>query len=179
MPINALFELVFFYSSRKAMKDGMNSLVYECSKDNFKNSELWPTVRARVFNYHKGHCLLTVSVLLSTAWILLSFAWRTVVTPPKTTHFLLCFIFLTNILFKQLCFKKRILDFNFYTHSSHCSIHSNCDAPVVIQIASLKPTSKQITENLVRYEFTKSLISQRLFLDIINYEISTCISKMQ
>ena len=91
---------------------------------------------------------------------------------------------------------------NFSKNSSHCSIHTSCVAPVLIQIAPFNPTcekimlslnkesclwpnawycgTKLITEHLVRYQFSQSFlltIPKRIWdIIIINYEISICIS---
>ena len=122
-----------------------------------------------------------------------------VLTLPKTTLFwVFSFFALLHILEK--------CPVNFSKNSSHCSIHTSCVTPVLIQIATFNPTSKHITErivisqwtdflgpntwycrteliteNLLRYQFTESFlltIPKRIWdIVIFNYEISTCLAK--
>ena len=127
------------------------------------------------FNYHKGHCLLTISFAIYSTNIAL-FCLKNIFDTTTDNIFFLFFIFL-KLSFSSTCVRD-IHSFGLL-HSSTALLHISCVAPVLIQRLVLNPKSEKITENIARYQRTKHfhLNIPKIVLGIINYKISTCISK--
>jgi len=47
----------------------------------------------------------------------------------------------------------------FLKQSSHCSLHTSCVPPVLIQIAPFNPTSEQIAERIVVSQQTELFVT--------------------
>ena len=108
-----------------------------------------------------------------------------VLRPPKTTLFwfcfLLCFIFLKNVLWPFQNKAATALSTPVVLHQFSFKLHLSLNIQSCLWPNAWYCGTELITENLVHYKFTESFllnIPKRIWdIRIINYEISTCISK--